>query len=72
VASKAFFDPDLEQGVNTNIVVRRESATGASFRFPHKERPDMPGSLRITLVDQLHPGCARRNTSRCERRIWPL
>jgi hypothetical protein len=26
-ACKAVFDPDLEQGGNTNIVVRRDSAT---------------------------------------------
>jgi hypothetical protein len=27
-ACKAVFDPDLEQGGNTNIVVRRDPATG--------------------------------------------
>jgi hypothetical protein len=31
-ACKAVFDPDLEQGGNTNVVVRRDSATGETTR----------------------------------------
>jgi len=31
-ACKAVFDPDLEQGGNTNIVVRRDPATGDMTR----------------------------------------
>jgi hypothetical protein len=31
-ACKAVFDPDLEQGGNTNIVVRRDPATGDTTR----------------------------------------
>jgi hypothetical protein len=31
-ACKAVFDPDPEQGGNTNIVVRRDPATGATTR----------------------------------------
>lgn len=31
-ACKALFDPDLEQGANTNIVVHRDPATGDTTR----------------------------------------
>ena len=37
-ACKAVFDPDLEQGRNTNVVVRRDPATGQErlFLFNYK------------------------------------
>jgi uncharacterized protein YwbE len=51
---KAVFDPDLEQGGNTNIVVRRDPATGEMTRaLVHRWcRPGRhPRSISNALAD---------------------
>jgi hypothetical protein len=55
---KAVFDPDLEQGGNTNIVVRRDPATGEMTRVAvilcgsgrRAGRWPAKGSLLLTLA----------------------
>ena len=47
-ACKAVFDPDLEQGGNTNVVVRRDPATGD---YDPRSRPPLVPSRTVPAVD---------------------
>jgi hypothetical protein len=65
-ACKAVFDPDLEQGGNTNIVVHRDPATGdatsglAHHRLPNELHPatGARGARSLRVIVQGSPRCA--------------